>query len=137
MSYLKVFVTLLGLLGTVYMGSWKLSEGERQRLEWDRHVRKAGIYAAILKSIDGFYERAEHPRRKKENVLAAMRLCELHCPDQVIKAGNAFIEKVAVGAKASEGEQQRALAAFRLSLRRDLQPKTELSIEDFRIWGSR
>lgn len=133
---LTVTIPLLAVLIPGAIAVWELSSVQRRQLEWDRHVRKAGIYAAILKSIDGFYERAEQPREKKENVLAAMRLCELHCPDKVIEAGNAFLETVAVGAKASE-EAQRALATFRLRLRRDLQPETELSVKDFRSWGSR
>ena len=115
----------------------ELSEAERSRLEWDQHTRKAAIYEGILKSVDGFYENAEAPRRKKEEVLRALRLCELHCPDEVVKAGNSFLKTVAVGARASEEEQQRALAEFRMGLRRDLQPTTELSLEDFGVWGSR
>ena len=115
----------------------ELSEADRSRLEWDQHTRKAGIYEVILKSLDGFYENAQDPRRKKEEVLRALRLCELHCADEVVRAGNAFLDTVAVGAGASEEEQQRAMAAFRQRLRRDLQPSTALSLEEFRVWGSR
>ena len=115
----------------------ELSEAERSRLAWDQHTRKAEIYEGILKSVDGFYEKLKDQRRKKQEVLRALRLCELHCPDEVVKAGNAFLKTVAVGAKASEEEQQRALAEFRMGLRRDLQPATELSLEDLGVWGSR
>lgn len=116
---------------------WELTEAEQKRLEWDQHTRKAEIYADILKSMDGFFENADRQRGKKDEVLRALRLCELYCPDDVVRAGNAFLGTVAVGANASEEEQQRALAAFRLGLRRDLQPATGLAIEDFRTWGSR
>ena len=137
MKVLTTTIPLLGVLFTVAFGIWELSEVTRKQLEWDRHVRKAEIYAAILKHMDGFYENTEDPRRKKGEVLKALRLCELHCPDEVIRAGNAFMETIAVGAKASEQEQQRTLAVFRLGLRRDLQPETELSLKDFRVWGNR
>ena len=121
----------------------ELSEAERSRLEWDQHTRKAEVYEEILKSLDGFFEKtfdqqskefAIEQRKKKEEVLRALRLCELHCPDVVVKAGNVFLKTVAVGTKTSEEEQQRALAEFRLGLRRDLQPSTELSHEDFGLW---
>ena len=120
-----------------YFAVLELSEAERKRLEWDQYVRKAEVYEEILTSLDGFYENAQDRRRKKDEVLRALRLCELHCPDEVVKAGNAFLKTVAVGAKDSEDEQQRALAELRLGLRRDLQPETELSTGDFGVWGSK
>ena len=120
-----------------YFAVLELSEAERKRLEWDQYVRKAEVYEEILTSLDGFYENAQDRRRKKDEVLRALRLCELHCPDEVVKAGNAFLKTVAVGAKDSEDEQQRALAELRLGLRRDLQPETKLSTDDFGVWGSK
>ena len=129
---LAVAAAVAGIFAVV-----ELSESEWNRLEWDQRVRRSEIYEGILKSVDGFYESAPDQRRKKGEVLKALRLCELHCPDEVVRAGNVFLKSVAVGAEASEDEQQRALAAFRLGLRRDLQPDTELSNEEFYTWGSR
>ena len=129
---LAIAATVTGIFAV-----FELSEAERSRLEWDQHTRKAEIYEGILESVDGFYENAQDQRRKKEEVLRALRLCELHCPDEVVKAGNAFLKTVAVGARASEEERQRTLAEFRLGLRRDLRPATDLSLGDFGVWGSR
>ena len=133
---LAVTVPLIAAIIAGIFAVLQLSEAERSRLEWDQHTRKAEIYGGILESVNGFYENALDQRSKKEEVLRALRLCELHCPDVVVKAGNAFLKTVAVGVKASEEEQQRALAEFRLELRRDLQPSTKLSFEDFGVWIS-
>ena len=127
-----VIVALLWVGFAVY----KLYGVEQQRLEWDQYIRKARTYEDILKSLDGFYEGVTNARRKKNEVIKAFRLCELHCPDEVIRAGNAFLATVAVGARSSEEQQQSTMKAFRLGLRRDLKPETELSIKELRAWNS-
>lgn len=129
-------IPLWGVVATIVFGIWKLSKAQREKLDWDRYGRKASIYANILSSVDGFYEDTQDPQKKVE-FLEALRLGELYAPDAVIRAGNTFLERVAVGSAASQEQKEQALALFRLGLRRDLQPKTRLSIKDFRIWGSR
>ena len=133
---LSNLIPLLAILGTVAFGIWKHYKVERERLEWDRYERKAKIYTNILTYLEGFYGSADGQKEKKDEFLKALRLCELHCPDEIIKAGNAFLETVAVDANASDEEKERALAVFRLSLRRDLHPETDLSIENYRFWSS-
>ena len=135
--YTQIFTITLPLLTVLIPGAigiWELSRVERRQLEWDQRVRKMVVYADILKSMEGFYENVENPQGKRGDYFKALRLCELHCPDDVIKAGNAFIKTVAVGAKTSQQEKRRALNLFRLGLRRDLQPETALSIKDFHNW---
>ena len=116
---------------------WELSETERNKLEWDKHVRKTEVYVEILGSIEGFYESVEEQKTKRERFLKVFRLCELHCPDAVFRDGNVFLDTVAVGSQASEEEQRRAHVAFRLGLRRDLLPETDVGMEEFRIWAAR
>ena len=130
-------VPLVIAVVTGVFAMWELSEAEQSRLEWDKHVRKTEVYVEILESIEGFYESVEEQQTKRENFLKAFRLCELHCPDAVFRDGNAFLDTVAVGSQASEEEQRRALATFRLGLRRDLLPKSDVGMEEFRIWAAK
>ena len=128
---------VIAALVTGVFGIYGLGEAARQRLEWDQYTRKAEIYETVLREMGGFYENAKNARARKDKVLEAFRLCELHCPDQIIRAGNAFLNTVAVGARSSEEEQQQALGMLREEMRRDLWPESKLSIEEFRSWGSR
>ena len=112
---------------------WALNQ--RSRLKWEVRVRKEERYRAFLESIRGFYE-ASQDQIKKDCFLDEMRLVWLYCPDDVIRAGHAFLDTVAVGKKSSDEEKEQALAEFVLSLRRDIHGKTELTIKDHRILTS-
>ena len=132
-----VLVALIGALCGVFLAVYELYKVEQQRLDWDQYIRKEKTYEEILKSLDGFYEGTTNAQRKKDVVIKALRLCELHCPDEVVRAGNAFLRTVSVGATSSEEQQQRRIKEFRLGLRRDLKPETELSIKDIELWSSK
>ena len=125
---------LLAVLVTAAFGIWQLSETERQKLEWDRYQRKAAIYEEIAVAMVGFYESARRGKGEREAAMEKFRLCEMHCPDVVLRAGYTFLASVEAGAETSELEQQRALNAFKLSLRRDLQPETKIAAEELRNW---
>lgn len=116
-------------------GVYQLWLVERQKFKWDQHIRKAEIYEAVSRAMNGFYEEVGS-KEKRAAALEEFRVCELVCPDHIVRAATGFLKTVAVGSGASEEDQQRALGELRLKMRRDLHPDTELSVEDFRIWGA-
>ena len=94
--------------------------------------QKERRYRAFLESIRGFYASSQSTN-EKERFLLELRLAWLYCPDDVIKAGYAFLDTVSVGANCSDQEKERALARFELSLRKDIHRKTKFTEKDHRI----
>ena len=135
-GWLRILITLL--LGAVVplaggIIAWYLNE--RSKLTWEKHIRKEDRYRGFFESIRRFYVMPQNKEQKKKFV-HELRLAWLYCPDDVIKAGNAFLDTVAAGTRFSDEEKERALAEFEIALRRDLHGKTELTVEDHRNWRS-
>ena len=80
---------------------------------WDRQAVRVERYQAIIDLLSGFTQ--EHLSFDEiDEVLREIRRLWLFAPDDVIKAGNAFIEAV------EKGETKRpTLAKFVLAMRRD------------------
>lgn len=134
-EWLKIVIPLAAVVIPLAGGilAWWLNE--HSKLKWEKHVRKEDRYRGFLESISGFYI-ASQDREQKEKFLQELKLAWLYCPDNVIKAGNAFLDTVATGAESSDEEKERALAEFEMALRRDLHGKTKLTVGDHRDWRS-
>ena len=135
-DWLKIFIPLVGIVVPLAGGIFAWWLNERSRLKWEKHMRKEDTYRALLESVDGFYVTSQQDKEQKGKFLQELRLAWLYCHDDVIKAGNAFLGTVATGAQSSDEEKERTLAEFVIALRRDLDGKTELTVEDHRNWRS-
>ena len=89
-DWLKIVIPL-----TSVIFAWWLNE--RSKLKWEKHIRKEDSYRGFLESIHGFYVTSQD-EKQKEKFLQELRLAWLYCPDDVIKAGNAFLGTVVTGA---------------------------------------
>ena len=127
-DWLKIVIPLTGAIIV-----WWLNE--RSKLKWEKYKRKEDRYRGFLESIHGFYVTSQD-KEQKEQFLQELRLAWLYCPDDVVKAGNAFLGTVATGGQSSDEVKERALAEFEIALRRDLHGKTELTVKDHRNWRS-
>lgn len=125
---LTVIIPLVGAIAV-----WCLNELAKRR--WERYKRKEERYVSLLNSLRGFYV-SPQDAKQKERFLEEFRLAWLYCPDKVIKAGNAFLATLAIGAKCSDQEKESALAGFVLALRNDLNSSTKLKVDDHRNWQS-
>ena len=134
-DWLKIFIPLAGIVVPLAGGIFAWWLNEHSRLKWEKHIRKEDTYRALLESVGGFYVTSQD-EEQKEKFLQELRLAWLYCHDDVIKAGNAFLGTVATGAQFSDEEKERTLAEFVIALRRDLDGKTELTVEDHRNWRS-
>lgn len=130
-EWLKIFIPL-----AVAIIVWSLNECAK--LKWEKHKRKEDRYKGFLESVSGFYVSSHdsHDAGQKEKFIKELRLAWLYCPDEVIRAGNAFLDAVTTGAGTSDDDKEQALADFELALRRDLYGKTKLTIRDFRSFRS-
>ena len=96
-----IIASAIGALAWIYQRAW-----DRQQLRIER-------YQAIIDLLSGFTQDRLSPDEIDEAMREISRLW-LFAPDNVIKAGNAFIEAV------EKGETKRVtLAKFLLALRRD------------------
>ena len=134
-DWLKIFVPLAGVVVPLAGGilAWWLNESSK--LKWEKQKRKEDSYQGFLESISGFYVSPKDAERK-ERFIQELRLAWLYCPDDVIRAANAFLDTVATGAQSSHEEKERALAKFEIVLRQDLHGKTQLTVDDHRNWRS-
>ena len=126
-----LLAVVVPLVGAIVV--WCLNECAKRR--WEKYKRKEERYLTLLKSLRGFYVNSQN-RDQKEDFIQELRLAWLYCPDEVIKAGNAFLETVATNANSLDETKEGALAVFVLALRRDLNVKTKLAVGDHRNWGS-
>lgn len=108
---------------------------EWAKRRWENYKRKEERYLVLLKSLRGFYVGSQNAA-EKERFTEQIRLAWLYCPDEVIRAGYAFLATVSDTATSSDQEKERALAEFVISLRRDLKPCTDLTANDYRNFKS-
>ena len=127
-EWLKIFIPL-----AVAIVAWSLNECAK--LKWEKHKQKQYRYKGFLKAMRGFYAGSQDAAQKEE-FIQELRLAWLYCPDEVIQAGNAFLDTMTTGAGISDDDKEQALANFELALRRDLYGKTKLTSQDFRIFRS-
>lgn len=127
-EWLKIIIPLAAAIAV-----WSLNEWAK--LRWEQLKRKQDRYQGFLESVNGFYVSSQDASQK-EKFIQELRLAWLYCPDEVIKTGNAFLDAVTTGAKASDEDKEQALADFKLALRRDLYGKTKLTLRDLRILRS-
>ncbi len=134
-DWLKIVITVACILVPLAVGiiAWWLNE--RSKLKWEKQIRKEDRYLGFLEAVHGFYV-TSNDKERKEQFIRELRLAWLYCPDDVITAGNAFLDTVAIGVQFSDENKEHALAEFVIALRRDLHGKTKLRVEDHRNWRS-
>ena len=139
-DWLKIIIPLVSVLVPLGGGilAWWL--GQKSKLTWEQHIRKEERYKGILLSVTGFHatsqEEDQENKERKDKFIQELRIAWLYCPDDVIRAGNAFLATVATGVQASNEDRDRALAAFVIALRLDLHGETTLTNEDYKNWSS-
>lgn len=112
---------------------WCLNEWGKRR--WENFKRKEERYLTLLRSLRGFYVASQNAEQK-ERFIEEIRLTWLYCPDEVIRAGNAFLAAVSAETTSSPQEMERALAVFVITLRRDLNRSTNLTVREYHDWRS-
>lgn len=135
--------------------AWALNM--RGRLNWEKQKRKEERYRGILEVIHGFYSGSGSTVDEQtfESFMKEWRLAWVYCPDEVILAGNRFLQSVVnfsntklLQAETSDDEElsrlvemaagenrsaRELLAQFVLEIRRDIQRKTKLTTQDYGV----
>ena len=133
--WLQQTIPLLSIVVPLIAGIFGWWLNERKKLQWEERTRKEDRYRGFMESVQGFYALSQD-KGEKEKFLQELRLAWLYCPDEVIQAGNVFLDTVSTGAKSSAEQRDQALAEFEIALRRDLYGKTQLTVGDHRIWSA-
>ena len=137
--------------------AWALNM--RGRLNWEKQKRKEERYRGILEVIHGFHsgDGQTIDDQTFESFTREWRLAWVYCPDEVILAGNRFLQSVVnmstatlLQAEALDGQERdrleemvaaenrnagELLAQFLLAIRRDVQKKTRLTTKDYGVNG--
>nr|QIJ55927.1 hypothetical protein mgb_00014 [uncultured bacterium] len=133
--WLEQTIPLLSIAVPLIAGIFGWWYNERKKFQWEKHKRKEDRYRGFIESIQGFYVLSQD-KGEKEKFIKELRLAWLYCPDEVIQAGNAFLDTVSTGVESSAEQKEQALAEFKIALRRDLYGKTRLTVGDHRIWSA-
>ena len=132
----NILIPVIGVILTLIGGfvTWYLNEQSKR--SYEEYKRKEERYAALIRSLRGFYVDS-FSKELRDEFLNQLNLCWMYCPDEVIHKAYKFLVMVHTGKKYSEGEKEKAVGEFILAIRRDLinrKPlsKTELKPEDFK-----
>jgi hypothetical protein len=114
--------------------AWVANEW-RKRVAHEREGREER-YQQLLDSLSAFYV-GVNDQRKRATFVHQMSLCWLYCPDSVIRAGYAFLDRVQTGAQTTPEESKEAFNILILAMRKDLWSvwpfqRTKLSAAEFR-----
>lgn len=98
--------------------------------------KKEERYVTLLRSIEAFYSSGANVDARKE-FIRELYLSWLYCPDEVILAGNEFIDSL-LAQQSPAGEREAALGKFVLAIRRDMVhgsrvSKTVLRFDQFKL----
>lgn len=118
LSDIEFWKFTLPLIGAV--GAWLINEARKRA--WEEYERKEQHYQELIQSISGFYASTTESDRKalRSRFINQLNICWLYSPDEVIKAGYAFLESVQTDQKRSDSEKEEALGALILAIRKDL-----------------
>jgi len=114
--------------------AWGANEWRKRAA--DERQRREERYRQLLDSLSAFYVGVDD-RATRANFIHQVSLCWLYCPDSVIRAGYAFLDKVQTGASTTPEGSKEAFNKLVLAMRKDLWStwpfrRTELSASDFR-----
>jgi hypothetical protein len=114
--------------------AWVANEW-RKRAAHEREGREER-YKQLLDSLSAFYVGVNDPTNRA-TFIHQISLCWLYCPDSVIRAGYAFLDKVQTGSQTTPEESKNAFNALVLAMRKDLWSvwpfrRTKLSAAEFR-----
>jgi hypothetical protein len=132
MTWPQLILTILSAVIPVAVAVFVWGSTEVSRLRMAAYQRKEAHYVDLVKALNGFNV-ATQKRDTKAHFLQQMFICGLHCPDDVIRAGNAFLDTV-TGAGTTGLQRDQAGREFILAMRRDLRPDTKLSGADLRFF---
>jgi len=131
--FIYVFIAILGIVSSLTTWRWN----EASKLSQENYIRRERQYAKLISYIHGFGE-DNHGKEAKDKFIKELDLCWLYCSDDVIKKAGIFLGSVSIGSKATEEQQQKALAELILSIRKDLinnkrVSETKLEWRDFKF----
>jgi hypothetical protein len=133
-----IISALSGLAGVAV--GWWLQERSRQQqasFEW-----RLARYEELMARLSAFYEGAPGvttpaaAAEARESFLEHFRRAWLYAPDDVVRAGQAFLGLVSTGASVDESARRGAALAFVVAMRKDLRGRTGLSGDDFQFWSA-
>ena len=130
-SVIGAIAILLGA-GVGWIGK---AETDRQR---DEQKWKEERYEILLRSLSGFKVRSLNAE-VIDRFVQELELCWVYCPDEVIKAGNQFLNTVSVpGTECPRvlDPKELAVAELYLAIRRDTRPATGLTVRDWCLRGA-
>ena len=138
-SFLATNITLILLFGTAIAGifAWWLNEWAKRSSQ--EHDQREERYVELIKGYRGCYQPVDKNLQKK--FIDELNLSWLHCPDEVIRKGNNFLEAANTSANAEDIDK--AASEFMLTIRKDALRKwpwpiqrrtTELEPDAFRAW---
>jgi hypothetical protein len=133
MTWPQLILTILSAVIPLAVAVFVWGSTEVSRLRMDAYQRKEAHYVELVKALNGFYV-ATQKRETKAHFLQQMNICGLHCPDDVVRAGNAFLDTVQTGAGKTSSQRDQAASGFFLAMRRDLRPGTNLGDTDLRFF---
>lgn len=135
-EYISLIVVIVTLAGGIL--TWRLNE--KSKRVYEEYQRKEEKYAALIKSVRGFYT-TSFEKETREEFINQLNLCWMYCSDDVIQKGYKFLETVHTqfGKKYSDKDRENALGEFILAIRKDLIDReplkvTHLKPEDFKHW---
>lgn len=121
-----IIAATIAVLGYVVKGKVDTQARERQQRE-DR-------YRGMLTAMQGFYVSSED-KELKQKFVDELNQAYLYASDDVMRAGNEFLDTVKIKPEPSaEEESKSALANLVLAMRKDLR-KTKLSASEFETWA--
>jgi Pyruvate/2-oxoacid:ferredoxin oxidoreductase delta subunit len=138
---IKIIIDTLGweiisLIGAFVISLITWSLNERSKRIYEEYKRKEEKYSKLIRALRGFYT-SSFNKELRDEFLNQLNLCWMYCPDDaIIKAYN-FLSTVDTNSKSANGEREKVLGEFMLSIRKDLikrKPlkKTSLKPEDFK-----
>lgn len=114
--------------------AWLANEWRKRAV--DERQRREERYRQLLGALSAFYVGVYDPA-KKTAFLNEVTLCWLYCPDSVIRAAYAFLDRVQTGTGTGPGDAKDAINQLILAMRQDLWNllplrRTKLLATDFR-----
>lgn len=113
---------LPGLAGVAF-GWWLQERSRRRQADFEWRVTR---YSELMVSLSAFYQGGGNSRggtganTALQSFLGHYRRAWLYAPNDVLKAGNEFLETVRVGSLVDDTRRERAARAFVMAMRRDL-----------------
>jgi hypothetical protein len=87
----RILVPALTITAPLIVAWFTWLSTERSKLRWESYELERARYEALLNSVDGLFV-GTRDRALAAEFVRQLRLCSLYCPDDVVRAANAFTD---------------------------------------------